>query len=68
MRRARMVSENDDEAAEADTSTAARADVTQQVHLREQTMITAFAHARVETAATAATAEANRAMHANTRT
>ena len=51
VRRAKVVSANDDGAAEADTSTAARADARQQVHSREQTMITAFAHTRVATAA-----------------
>jgi hypothetical protein len=62
-----VVSENDDEVAEVDTRTAARAGMTQQVQSGEQTKITAFAHTREETAATTATAEANRAMGADTR-
>ena len=44
MRRARVARAHDDEAAALDPSTAARADMTQAVHSREQTKITAFAH------------------------
>ena len=57
-----MANEHDDEAAAVDPRTAARADMTQKVHSRERTKITAFAHTRMVTAAPKATAEVNRAV------